>query len=245
MRNLFHLTWRELSSMFLSPLAYIVIALFLGWNGFWFYVFLSSTFGEITDTYNLVLGGTVLFWIMAMVIPAAITFARISSEKKSGVLEMTMTAPVSDVAYVLAKFLAPALFWILLWLPTAAYAWIVKDFGASPELGRVMAGYLAVFGVGFVFIAVDLFISALTANGIVALLMAFFVNFALVLLPLGIGRMIKVPEVEKIAGYADVFQQMFVFGRGVVDSRALVYYLSTIVLALFLTVRAVEVRKWR
>lgn len=246
MRNLGHLTWRELSSMFLSPLAYIVIFLFLLWNGFWFSFFLSATNGEITETYGVMLGSqTFIFWIIAMVVPAAISFARISSEKKSGVLEMTMTAPVSDIEYVLSKFLAPAAFWIVLWLPTALYAWLVAEFGATPELGRVASLYLAVFLVGFVFIAVDLLISAMTGSAIVALLMAFFANFALVLLPLAVGELLKGPDVEKIASYITLPQQFAIFSRGIVDSRALVFYASTIVLALFLAVRAVEVRKWR
>lgn len=245
MGNLGHLTWRELSSMFLSPLAYVVIALFLAWNGFWFHFFLSLTSGEVTDTYSAVLGGSFLFWIIAIVVPAAITFARISAEKKSGVLEMTMTAPVSDVAYVLSKFFAPAAFWVLLWAPTALYAWLVAEFGATPELGRVLAQYVAVFLVGFVFIAVDLLISAMTASSIVALLMGFFANFALVLIPIGIGQVLKGPGVEKVANYISLPQQLGIFARGIVDSRALVFYLSTIVLALFLAVRTVEVRKWR
>jgi len=245
MRNLFHLAWRELTSMFLSPLAYLIMLVFLLWNGWWFRVYLSVTQGAVTETYAILLGNSLIFWIMAIVIPAAITHARIAAEKKSGVLEMTMTAPVSDVEYVLAKFLAPATFWVILWIPTSLYAWFLSEFGQAPEFGRVAAGYLGVFLVGFVFIGVDLLVSAMTTSVIVSLLMAFFLNFALVLVPLGLDFVSQDPSMRKIRNYIDLPQQFQTFSSGVVDSRAIVVYVSTIVLALFLAVRTVEVRKWR
>src|SRR5262249_28647007 len=99
--------------------------------------------------------------------------------------------------------------------------------------------------VGFVFIAVDLLVSALTSSAVTCLLVAFFVNLTLFLVPLMLDNYVKQETVKKAVSYVNLIDHFQRFGQGVVDSRPLIFYLSTIVLSLFLAVRAVEVRKWR
>ena len=119
--NSLTLTWREVEAIFYSPLSYIVLAMFLILNGLSFYFTLNDVGGRVTDAVTQFLGLNPLFWMGALLIPPIITMRLVAEEKKTGTIELLMTAPVSDVQVVLAKYFGTLVFFAFLWLPSLIY----------------------------------------------------------------------------------------------------------------------------
>ena len=238
---------RELRAYFVSPMAYVVLAFFLLVNGYVFSIivaFLSDPRAAGSTTpLKLFFGDTFFFWLVLLFITPVLTMRLISEEIKSGTIESLMTAPITDTQVVLAKYLASVAFYVFLWVPTLVYVAIV---GQSSELdpGPVVAGYIGVLGIGSVFLAVGLFASSFTRSQIMAAIATFgllMFFFALAFLE----SLVSSDSVKDVLGYMNLLEHMNEFSRGIVDTRRLVYYFSTIVLFLFLTVRSLESKKWR
>jgi ABC-2 type transport system permease protein len=110
--------------------------------------------------------------------------------------------------------------------------------------GPITAGYLGTLGLGMMFLAVGLFCSAMTKNQIVASLLAFSINMILFLL--GVAEFLSQSQSsDSILNYLNLWTHMDEFGRGIVDTRHLVYYLSVTGFVLFSTVQVVQSRRWR
>ena len=141
---------------------------------------------------------------------------------------------------VLGKYLGALAFYASLWVPTLLYLYMIR----SPvDAGPVAASYLGTLLVGAVFCAVGVFTSALTRNQIVAAILSFLITGGF-LFVLGIAEMVtQDPDLRSIFGYFSVFTHMADFGKGVIDSRRLVFYGSTIALLLFATVRTLEAKR--
>jgi ABC-2 type transport system permease protein len=168
-----------------------------------------------------------------------------AEERRSGTIEMLMTAPVTDLAVVMAKFTGALFFLATLWGPTLLYIAIVKSYGALPDRGALMATYLGIFLVGALLTAVGCFTSALTDNQIVAAICAVIANLAIFFVPV-LSRVIDwrpLREVLEQIWFFNHFREAF--SNGIVDSGHLIFYVAFTALLLFLTVRVVEARKWR
>ena len=237
---------RELRAYFLSPLAYVVLTLFLVVNGFVFWLilsFLTDPRSRIGAPLELFFGQTVFFWLVLLFVTPILTMRLIAEERKSGTIEVLMTAPVSEAQVVLGKYAAALVFYLFLWLPTLVYVAIIAWYG-SVDPGPVASGYLGILGIGAVFLAIGIFASGLARNQIVAAIL----TFALVVLLFSFGlleSLVNSPFWKQVFGYLDLWQHMDDFSKGIVDSRRLVYYLSTTAFFLFLTTRVLEVKKWR
>jgi ABC-2 type transport system permease protein len=237
---------RELRAYFFSPLAYVVLTLFLIVNGFVFWLivsYLNDPRARTGAPLELFFGQTIFFWLVLLFVAPAITMRLISEERRSGTIEVLMTSPVSETQVVLGKYLAALLFYVFLWLPTLAYAGVVAYFG-SVDPGPVGAGYLGILGIGAYFLAVGIFASSLSKNQIVAAIL----TFALLMLCFSFGlleNLVNQPALKQAFGYLDLWQHMDDFSKGIVDTRRLVYYLSATAFFLFLTVRSLEAKKWR
>ncbi|HEY8240853.1 MAG TPA: ABC transporter permease, partial [Kiritimatiellia bacterium] len=168
-------------------------------------------------------------------------------EKRSGTFETLLTAPVGDTAVVLAKYAGAVGFYIILWVPTLAYAFILREFSsvmAPIDLGPMFCGYLGALLVGLLFLAIGLFCSAVTSNQIIAAIMA----FSLMGLLFFAGLLPYVAHDEllrKVAAHISSYEHMYEFSRGTIDTRAVVFYLTGTALMLFATIRVVEARKWK
>ena len=154
-----------------------------------------------------------------------------------------MTAPASEGEVVAGKYLAALAFYLFLWLPTLAYAGLIA-WQSEVAWGPVAAGYLGILSIGALFLAVGLFASALTKSQLVAAIITFamlifFFSFGL------LETLLQGETAKTVFGYLNLWNHMDEFARGVVDSRRLVYYLSTTLFFLFLTTLALEARKWR
>jgi len=134
-------------------------------------------------------------------------------------------------------------FYAFLWAPTLAYAGIIS-YNAKVDWGPVAAGYVGILGIGAMFLAVGVFASAMSKNQLVAAI----ITFALLILLFSIGfleNLVNGDLAKRAIGYVNLLDHMDEFAKGIVDSRHLVYYLSTTLFFLFLTSRALADRKWR
>jgi ABC-2 type transport system permease protein len=144
---------------------------------------------------------------------------------------------------VLGKYFGALAFYVFLWLPTVAYVVLVDRY-VDVDWGPIAASYLGIFGLGAVFLAAGLFASATTRNQIVAAVLAFALLFVL-FIPSFLDMLVNNPVLKEIVSYTNLYQHMDDFSRGVVDTRPLVFYITTSALFLFLATRALETRTWR
>ncbi len=237
---------RELRAYFFSPLAYLVAAFFLVINGIVFGIIIGyladPTFpgGRPLDFF---FGGTWLFWLVLICVVPILTMRLLSEERRSGSIEVLMTAPVTETHVVAGKYLAALGFYAFLWLPTLLYA-VIVDVYSDIDWRTVGAGYLGLLGIGALFLALGIFASAMTKSQLVAAI----VTFALILgffCVVFLEGLVNGPVAKQVMEYLSVRKQMQDFSMGIVDTRYLVFDLSATVFFLFLTSRALAARKWR
>jgi ABC-2 type transport system permease protein len=190
-----------------------------------------------------------MFWLPSLFVIPAITMRLLAEEKRAGTLEMLMTAPVTDFEVVFAKYLGAVVLYTLMWGLTSLFVLILHHFSggqAALDLGPIASGYVGVFVISQFFIAIGVLASSLTKSQVTAALMAFAVLF-LILIVLGMWMTHLFPggAMERWTRFLSASEHMDDFQRGIVDARPLVLYISGTALALFLTTRVVESRKWR
>ena len=237
---------RELRAYFFSPLAYAVLTLFLIVNGFIFWViigYLSDPRSRMGAPLELFFGQTIFFWLVLLFVTPVLTMRLLAEERKSGTIEVLMTAPVSETQVVLGKYFAALVFFAFLWAPTLVYVAIIRAF-TPVDWGPIAASYLGVLGIGALFLAVGIFASATSKNQIVAAIVTFFC--LLVLFSIGlVENLVNGELAKKILGHLNLWTHMDDFAKGIVDTRRLVYYVTASGLFLFLTTRALTAKKWR
>jgi ABC-2 type transport system permease protein len=233
--NIFAIFRRELRSYFNSPVAYVVIVVFLAIIG-WFF------------TSNLFLMNIASLRVMFELVPLvflffvpAITMRLLAEEKKSGTLELLTTKPVLDAEIILGKFLAA---WALLaaaLVPTLLYVVTLAVLG-SPDLGPVVTGYLGLLLMGAVYIGIGLFASSLTENQIVAFIVSFLIVLALFLMD---KILMYVPEgIASTVEFLGIDYHFSNIARGVIDSRNVIYFLSLLGFSLTCATVSLGRRKW-
>ena len=233
--NIKYIFLKELRSFFNSPVAYIVIVVYLAILG-WFFV--SNLFLNNVSTLRTVFEMTpflLLFFAPAM------TMRLISEEKKAGTLELLFTKPIKEYEIVTGKFLAAWGLYFFTLLPTLCYYITVTLIGTL-DTGVVIGGYLGLFLVGAVFLAISVFGSALTENQVVAFIVSLFIVFALFMLD---KILFYLPSsLANILEYVSIDYHFSNIARGVIDTRDIIYYISTIGFALFLATGVLQKRRW-
>jgi ABC-2 type transport system permease protein len=136
------LIWREIEANFYSPLSYIVLTMFLLLNGYSFYISIPDAGGNVSDAIRYFLGLSWMSWLASIFIPPLITMRLVAEEKKTGTIEMLMTAPVTETQVVVAKYAGALFFYIFLWSPSLLYIVIIKRYGAIPDNGVILSSYL-------------------------------------------------------------------------------------------------------
>lgn len=235
MNNAWSIFRKELKSYFNSPVAYIVITVFLLISG-WFFSTNFFLVGQATVRTAL----TVIPLIFLFFVPA-ITMRSIAEEKKSGTIELLVTMPTRDIEIVLGKFLAALALLVIAVLFTLAYVITASLMGNLDE-GPTFGGYLGLILLGSAYLAIGIFASSMTENQIVAFIIGFAVIFVFFLLD---KVLIFVP-----APFVSLFEYLSVdyhfnsLARGVIDTRDIIYYLSLTIFALVMAARSLESRKW-
>ena len=248
MKSFLTLWQRELASYFLSPIAYVVMMFFLVVMGVSFSLLVSvMASGPAGVTAMKELFSSIFFWIAMLIVVPVLTMRLFAEEKRSGTIETLMTAPVTDTAVVLAKYAGALTFFVILWLPTASYAYILKAFSpltAPVDLGPMLGGYFGAFLVGAMYISIGLFCSSVTNNQIVAAIMcfattcvAFFAGF--------IPYVTRSELFRDFGGYISSISHMLDFSRGAVDTRPVVFCLTVTALMIYTTIKVIESRKWK
>lgn len=240
----FVLLLREVESYFLSPLMYLVLSVFLVLNGFAFHFSLVDMQGNVDAAVRAFLGGSIFFWLNATIVPPILTMRLIAEERRSGTIEGLMTAPITDLSVVMAKFLGALSFYVALWVPSIVYLLVLKSYGALPDTGILATSYVGILLLGVLFLATGLLASAISPNQVVAAIFGIAANMILVLGPLLSLRMPRGALRTAVEHVAVLFHFQNSFAKGVLDSGIIAVYVVGAAASLFLAVRAVESRRW-
>ena len=239
------LIWREIEANFYSPLSYIVLTMFLLLNGYSFYISIPDAGGNVSDAIRFFLGLSWMSWLASIFIPPLITMRLVAEEKKSGTIELLMTAPVTETQVVVAKYIGALFFYIFLWSPSLLYIVIIKRYGAIPDNGVILSSYAGIFLLGSSFIALGVLTSTLSGNQIVAAITALILNLLIFFIPL-LSQVIEWDAMRRVLQDLWVLGHFeFSFSKGVIDSFHVVFYAGLTAFFLFLAVRSLEARKWQ
>lgn len=237
MKTVMTIARKEFQSYFQSPIAYIFITVFLALTHFFFFRgFFVVGQATLREFFALV---PVVFLLFV----PAVTMRQWAEERKLGTMELLLTFPVKDWEVVLGKFLSSFLFLAVALACTLPLAITVIALG-NPDDGAMVGGYLGSLLLGGTYLAIGLWISALTSNQIIAFILTAVSCFGLFILGEPVV-MSSVPDaLASFLAYLSVGYHFDSIGRGVIDSRDLIYYLSVIAFFLFLNIRSIESRKW-
>lgn len=258
MRNIYLVAKKEFQAYFTSPVAYVVITIFLVITGYFFYnlfasfstlCFQASTNPAIARQQNLLNITETLIrplfgnmgTIMLLMMPL-LTMRLFSEEKKSGTIELLLTYPISDMEVIIGKLVACVAVFILMLSATITCPILAMVFG-EPEIGPIITGYLGLFLMGTAFISLGVFTSSITENQIVAATLSFGVLFLFSMMGYSISFM--GPTLGKFMNSISLIGHMEGFAKGIIDTTDIMYYLIFSALFIFLTLRVMESKKWR
>jgi ABC-2 type transport system permease protein len=224
MQQSLHILSKELKDYFISPIAYIVIPIFLvvtGW--FFFSTFFLYNQAEMRNFFNL------LPITFAFVIPA-LTMRLFSEEFNVGSYEILLTLPVSFKDIIFGKFLAGLLFVAAALLPTLSYPVCVSILGEL-DWGPVIGGYIGAILLAAAYAAIGLFASSLTRNQIIAFIVGTLICFCLTLID---SMLFFFPApLLGVISYLGASTHFDNIAKGLIDSRDILYFLSVIFIGLY------------
>ena len=234
MRQAARIFKKEFKSYFVSPIAYIVISIFLLVTGWFFF----GTF-FIYNQANLRGFFSLLPLIFSFVVPA-ITMRLFSEELNVGSYETLLTMPVTFIDVVVGKFFASVAFIAAMLVPTLAYPIIISFLGEM-DWGPVIGGYVGAILLGSAFSAIGLFASSLTRNQIIAFIIGIAICFSLTILD---NMLFFLPRsLLGVFGYIGADAHFENISKGVLDSRDILYFLSVSFIGLYATNLAVQEKK--
>jgi len=250
MQAFWTLTRRELGAYFLSLTGYLIIAAATFLLGFSFVVLLvklqqDPTTMPVTEVFY----NTAFFWLILLLATPVITMRLFALEKFTGTFETLMTAPVSDLQVVLAKFSAALLFYMIMWLPLLACLFVVRYYTNDPavfDAGTVSSTFLGILLLGGLFISAGCCASSITRSQVTAAMISLLFGGSLFLLGVFAGQLSEQSSWQAQAlAHVSLFEHMHDFARGVVDTRPIVLLVTLTLFFLFLTLRVVESRRWK
>jgi ABC-2 type transport system permease protein len=256
MRNTFAIAGKELRILFTSPMAYVVTAVFILITGYLYYsivLYASTQSMQIMrvqgalpqiNLNDLVFRPT--FGNMAVILMLTlpmITMRLLAEEKKIKTIELLMTSPVSIFAIVMGKYLAAMAVFTLM-LALTGYMPLLMGYYGSLQWMPILTGYLGIWILGGVFIAVGLLASSLTENQIIASFIAF--GTILLLWLIGwISQTMSDSPLGPLLAFLSIKEHTENFIKGMIDTSDLTYQASLIILALFITHRVLDSQRWK
>ncbi len=226
---------KEIDVFFSTPIGYLVIAVFLVVNGLFLWVFngdynvLNAGFADLNQFFSLTP------WFFIFLIPA-ITMRSFSEEVRSGTIEILKTSPVSNWEIITGKYMGSLLLIVLALIPTLTYVYTIVQLSADPEgidLGSILGSYAGLLFLAGAFTAIGLLASVLSSNQIVSFIIGVSISFVMYygFQALGELNLIQSFALENL-GMLSRYRGM---GRGVIDTRDVIYFLSVTLLFLYLT----------
>jgi len=234
---------REFRSNFDSPLAYVVICLTFLLLGF--FIFLVGGFWKVDRASLHLLFQYMPIGLGVLIVPV-VTMRSMAEEKRSGTLEMLITLPVKDSDVILGKYLGALGLVLILVLATALYPIMMFSFpwNLGPlDMGPIWSGYVGLVLFSAAAVAIGLLVSSHTDSQAVAFFITFFVLAVLWLM----GNAAEYASKEWLSDalmYVSLQSRLDGFSRGLIDTRDVVFFLTVIALALVISFRALERRKW-
>ncbi len=247
MNGLFAVYRREMLSMWVTPLAWVLLVVFLLVQGLSFYtivVHISKVASASMDNgpVQAYFGQSIFLLVSLLLVCPALSMRSFAEERRSGTIEGLLTAPVTATGVVLGKFFAMLTTYVALWAPTVLYIVILRDTGQI-DWAVVGSSYLGVVAIGASYLAIGTLMSAMTKSQLLAFLLTMMAQFGFFIL--GIGEYIFEPGVvHAISSHVSVLTQMDEMSKGIIDLRRLVFDASLIVVPLFVTVRVVDSWRW-
>ncbi len=228
---------REASALFYSPIAYVVMALF---------VFLASLFFLLTTFQSgrpAQLQRTFFWtvWVLIAIAPA-ISMRLLSEELRSGTLEALMTAPLTDFQVIVGKWLGAMGFFLVMLVPTLVLVGVLAIW-SDPDPGPIFSGYLGLILVGALYVAIGTFASVLTQNQIIAFLLTVFIILMFTVVTYFLPDTLPSGWSNAVT-YLNFNEQYRKFSMGLVHTGNFVYFLAGTGLFLALGVKALESRRW-
>jgi ABC-2 type transport system permease protein len=253
MRIFLTLMRRELAAFFISVTGYVIIAAITLLLGLSFVVLIAGVGSRpFTAPVTEMFYSTFYFWLILLLATPVITMRLFALEKSTGTFETLMTTPVGDLQVVAAKFTAAIFFYIVAWLPLLACLFIVQHFTnqtGALDAGTVGGMYLGIFLIGCVFLSLGCLASAVSHSQMASAMISFVLGislFSLAYLAKSAQSKFAVLHWQtEVLSYFNLFDQMEDFALGVVDTRAVIFYVTVTFLFLFLTLRVVESRRWK
>ena len=240
------LTLKEIRAFLNSLIGYTVVSVFLLFTGLFMWVLptdanvLDNGYADLSTLF------TVAPWVFLFLIPA-ITMRSFTDERSSGTMELLHTRPLTDLQIVLAKYLASVGLIIFALLPTLTYFFSVIALGAPAgniDSGSVWGSHVGLLFLGAGFAAIGVFASGVAPNQIVAFIVAVFLSWALWVGLSSFASFELLGSLDHWLFELSMNTHYSALGRGVIDSRDLLYFLSVICLFLHLTRTRLAARKW-
>ena len=226
---------KEFNSFFASPIAYLVIGVFLLINGLFLWVFkddlniLNAGFADLNPFFYL------SPWVLLFLIPA-ITMKSFADEFHSGTIELLKTKPISNWQIVIGKFFAYFLLIIIALTPTLVYVYTVYQLGnpiGNLDVGSTFGSYIGLLFLVATYASIGLFTSTLSKNQIVAFILGVFITF---LLFYGFDAISNSFANESlIIQQFGIYEHFKSISRGVIDTRNILYFISVTIFFLFIT----------
>ena len=236
MSNTMAIAERELKSFFVSTVAWVIAAAFMTISGLLFSVILLNS-NEASLRFLISNLSVILLFVAPF-----LTMRLLAEENRMGTVELLLTNPVRDVEVVLGKFLGVMGFILVMLALTLYFPALLFIFG-TPDPGPIATGYLGVTLQAAAFAAIGLAVSSITENQIVAAFLAFAINLILWLSE-SVSQFVGAPlnAAFKFLSITTHFQD---FSRGVIDTSHLIFFISMVAAALFLTYLSLQTRRWR
>ncbi|MCF8302302.1 MAG: ABC transporter permease [Bacteroidales bacterium] len=230
MKKVWIIARRELSAFFDSLMAYIMLVLFLGFSGFFTWLYGSDIF--FVGQASLQAFFSIAYWTLFFFIPA-LTMRLLAEEKRSGTIELLLTKPVNDWQVVVGKFFSTLILIAIALALTLPYYITVANIG-NIDHGAVWTGYLGLLLMSASYISIGLFSSSISNNQIVGFLLALFIGiFFHIIFGVLAGNFTGVAG--QIFNYLDLSTHFESISRGVIDTADLVYFLSIVFIGLILS----------
>jgi ABC-2 type transport system permease protein len=252
MRNVLTIAGKELRSYFGSPIGYVLVGFFAILYGFFFYSLLQffnrqsmqmMGMGAPMNVNQMLIApvlsnvSVILLFVMPMV-----TMRTYAEEKRTGTMELLLTAPLTDTQIILGKFLGVMGLYSVMLAITLAHTGLLFLYG-NPDWKPIATGYFGLLLMGGCFAATGLLVSSLTRNQIIAGMVTF--GLFLMLWVINWISSFVSPTTQAVLGHLSFVDHFEDFAKGVIDTKHLIYYLSFISFGLFLTAKAVDTERWR
>jgi ABC-2 type transport system permease protein len=247
---------KEMRLYFTSPVAWVVLTIFSFITGYFFYsIFAYFTLASMQSMMNPMMARELnvtdsvlrplfsnISVILLLMMPL-VTMRLFAEERRSGTIELLLTYPVRDGAVLAGKYLAAFTVYATMLAVTLVYPAITWWFAGRVEPGVLLSGYLGLLLMGASFLAVGILASSLTENQIVASM----ITFGVLLLFWVIGWSADYAGAPwgRILSHISLLEHFDSFAKGVVDTKDVLYYVNFTIVALFLTLRSLEARRWK